>query len=412
MKWKFDRRAWGFAAGLLLAGCGGGGGGEATSGSTPQAVPITESSAPSVAAHALAVVQNTSSTDGTGFLLGVEGPSTAGPNRFMAMARIASLAAAAPKGVASAPTGAAINETVACDLGGSLNVSGNWSSAVGLLAGDNLSLSANNCRTSVDGFVPTMNGRLTLQVVSGSLAAYPFHVVMTMAATDFSVQSEALAVVSTGDVRLDWTGSSATVHTLVATGAALTSRTTTAPGTRTDTLKDYSQSITVSGSTVSASLSATVQSDSARLGSMGAIYTISTLFPLTWNANTQVATVGWVSVIGASNSRLMITVGRGVSMPMSASTGSASVLATGLSDSTHPGITDGISSSITLPSLTVGSSYGSVTVSPVFGTTPIGTLTVFTVGDPGTVSINVDANGDRTFEKVLSSTLAELAWAL
>jgi hypothetical protein len=219
-----------------------------------------------------------------------------------------------------------------------MTVSGKVASSAGLSAGDTLTITTNNCGLSVGSTTMTMNGQLAMSVVSGSITGLPFHVVIATTATNLSITTGGLTVVANGDARLDWTASTATSQTLIASGSAMSSRQTANGATHTNTIRNYTQQVTISGSTLVGTLSATVETDSSRLGSGTVSYTISTPTPVVWNATTRVASSGVVKVVGANNSQLLLTVNPDTS-----------------------------------------------------------------------VTIQVDANGDGTYEKTVTSTTAELA---
>jgi len=346
MKFSVRVRAFALVSSLVLVGCGGGGGGgggttAGAGGSTtaPQAVSITETNAKPVAADALNTVQGTSATQSTNLLTGVEVQTQAGtaPAGVRAMAEMARLASTSRVGRATLATGVAISESLACESGGSLAITGNVSGGEGLVAGDSITITANNCKMGIDGFLTTMNGSMSMTIVSGNMNTIPFNVVVSFVATDLSVEADGTTVVMSGEVRLDWTSSSVSSETMVASGSSMTVRETTGGTTHTSTMKNYSQSVSVNGFITTSSLSATIETSSTRLGASGGSYTISTPTPVVWNSSTNVVTAGVVKVVGANNSQLVMTV-----------TGN------------------------------------------------------------NTVSIQIDANGDGTFESTVSSTVAEL----
>lgn len=334
---------------VVLAACGGGGGGGGAGagglgGGSPQSLTIAESNAKPVSANALEAAQTTSATSGATGPLGVQvdADANAGASSLQAIAEVARLAAAKSLGGSSLAVGVVLSPTTeSCDLGGTLTVSGNIASSAGLSAGDSLSISTSNCAMNVGATTAVMNGSMTLNVVSGSLPLFTsgsFHVVLAVTATNLSLASGGVTVVSTGDTRLDWAASSATSQTLVASGSSMSSRTTISGATHTTTIRNFSQSVTISGGTYTGTLAATVETDSARIGAGTVTYTISTPTPVQWNASTRAATAGVVKVVGANNASLLITIAGG-----------------------------------------------------------------------GGVTIQIDANGDGTYEKTVNSTVAELA---
>ncbi|NPC58824.1 hypothetical protein [Caenimonas soli] len=315
MGFSVSVRAFALVSSLLLAACGGGGGGgsSGTGGSTtaaPQAVLITETNAKPVAADALEAVQGASAMQGTNLLTGVEVQSeSAAPAGIRAVAGIARVASASLAGRTALASGVAISESAACPSGGGISITGNVSGGASLVPGDTITIAANNCKLAVDGVLTTMNGSLSMTVVSGSMpASGPFHVVVQYVLADLSVQAAGTTVVVAGTAQLDWTSSSITSETMIASGTSMTVRETTGTTTHTSAMKNYSQSVAVNGSTVTSSLSATIETSSTRLGASGGSYTITTPTPLVWNSSTNVLSAGVVKVVGANSSQLVMTV--------------------------------------------------------------------------------------------------------
>jgi len=309
-------------SGLVLVACGGGGGGGdgGTSSTTagPAAVVITESTAKPVAANALGAVQGTSATDSAGLLTGVEvqGEGVANPASLRAMAQTARFASSSLAGRGgSLATGVSSTETIACPLSGSLTLSGTVSGSEGMVAGDSVTLTANSCSMDMgNGETATMNGSLAFTVVSGSITGtLPMHVVFTMVASNFSITSGGTTVAVNGDLRMDLTITS-TSETIVTSGASLSNTLTEGGTTHTDTLKNYTQTVTYSGTGVTGSMSATIESSSTRLGSGGGSYTITTPTPLVWNDSSGTLSSGVIKVVGANGSQLVMTVNSSTSV--------------------------------------------------------------------------------------------------
>jgi hypothetical protein len=339
----FAMRSLALAGAFVLASCGGGGGGAGTGtggigGGGPQAVAINETSAKPVAASAMDATQNTSATSGATLPVGVQVDAAAHSTNLQVIAEAARRAAASFS-AANLPAGVAINETDACGSGGTVTISGNVAGANGISTGDTLNISFSNCAETVGTQLMVMNGQMSVTIAGGSIGGtLPFHVVMNVTATNLSSQFGGVTNVSSGDVRLDWTATNATSQILTASGTSMQSRSTVNGATRTNTMRNYSQTLTVNGSTLSGTLSATIETDNSRLGSSPVTYTVTTPSPLAWNASTRLPTAGVVKVVGASNSQL-----------------------------------------------------------------------VATFNADGSVTIQVDANGDNTFEKTVTSTGAELS---
>jgi hypothetical protein len=62
---------------------------------------------------------------------------------------------------------------------------------------------------------------------------------------------------------------------------------------------------------VTSTLSASVETDSTRVGASGGSYTVTTPTPIVWNSGTGAVTSGSIKVVGAANSQLLLTVGSG-----------------------------------------------------------------------------------------------------
>lgn len=306
---NFNLRGAALVSAIVLAGCGGGGTPAPETG--PQALAITEANAKPVAANALDSAQNTTAArSGTSLLTGVqvEGGATASTSSFLAMAQLARAAAGAATAAPALPTAVAINETAACLMGGSMSVTGNMSVMDAMMAGDSLSINASNCAVDVGGVSTVMNGSMAMSVISGSASAPPFHVVLGMTAAGLSVQSGGSTVVATGDARLDWTATSTSVQSMAVTGTSMSSRETLGASVRTTVLQNYAQSVALNGTTVTCSLSASVQTDSTQLGANGGAYTISTPTPVMWNSATGAVTAGSVKVVAGAGSQLLMTI--------------------------------------------------------------------------------------------------------
>ena len=183
---------------------------------------------------------------------------------------------------------------------------------------------------------PPFGDRILVPAVA-SLAP-PFHIVVSTTITNLSVATGGVTVVANGDVRLDWTASSSTSQTLSASGTTISSRETINGATHTTTMRNFSQTLKINGTTLTATVSATVETDSSKLGTGTVGYTISTPTAVVWNASTRSASAGVIKVVGANNSQVLIT-----------------------------------------------------------------------INADGSVTIQIDANGDGTFEKTITSTTAELA---
>lgn len=300
---------------ISLTACGGGGGGDnAPAPSMPSsAIVITEANAKPVAASALEIAQSTSSTQGgANLVVGVELQSAAPqtPNTLLAMAQVARLAGNTARATAL-PVGVAISETQQCELGGTMTVTGNVAGDAGLFAGDNISIQANSCRIMVGGVPTTMNGMMSMRIVSGGIAGEAFQAVLAVTATDLSGTSGSTTMVASGTVQLDVTATSADAMSVTATGAEMSSRITMGATTRTTIIRNFAQAVVLNGSTVTSTFSASVETTSTALGANGGSYIISTPSPLVWDSVTLATSAGSIKVVGAAGSQLLVNLGAG-----------------------------------------------------------------------------------------------------
>lgn len=298
---------------LVLTACGGGGGGGGSA--AVPATPLAISTANSKAVSADALDNSTDTTTaqtGTALVTGVqvEAGSTAGARKLVSVGR--ALLAMAPARPALA-TGVAMDETGACSGGGTLRVFGNVADATGntLNAGDQITLVANSCSAIVDGQSVSMNGSLAITINSGSFnssaVSYPTRLVMTFVTTNFVIVEGADRMTSNGDLRVDINMLSASSEDIVLSATSLSDSHTNSSGTRSSTLKNFTESLEVRGTAITGTVSGTVESSNSRLGSGPVSYSISTVTPLAYTEAGDV-TAGAIKVTGASNSALLLTV--------------------------------------------------------------------------------------------------------
>lgn len=303
------------AAAAFLAACGGGGGGADGGGSpvAPAAVQITTANAKPVAAHATGTVLDGTATENATGVVGVQVTTTdsgAGVPQPVLLARSA-LALVQQSGPLPVVAGVQVDQTSACMNGqGSVRISGNVAGDTGLVPGDTVTISAANCLTDVDGQSAVMNGQVSLSVISGFLpesSLPPFSVKLTLKATNLSINAGGITMTTHGDMTLGWQEASATSARLEVSGTALTSSMTANGSTRTTTLRDYLQVIDMAGSSFTATLSATVETNSTLLGAEGGSYAVSTPTALQWSTGDDGPTAGVLRVAGAGGSQLRLT---------------------------------------------------------------------------------------------------------
>lgn len=298
---------------LVLSACGGGGGGGGSA-ATP-ATPLAISTANSKAVSADALDNSTDTTTantGTALVTGVQvdAGSTTGARKLVSVGR--ALLAMAPARPALA-TGVAMDHTGLCQISGTLRIVGNVADPTGntLNAGDQITLIANSCSTVVDGRTVTMNGSFAITINTGSFnpnaVSYPTRLVMTFVTNNFVVVEGADRMTSNGDLRIDIHMLSATSEDIVLSGSSLSDTHSTSTGSRSSTLKNYTETLQVRGTTITGSVTATVDSTNSRLGSGPVSYSISTVTPLTYSEAGDVS-AGVLKVTGANNSALLLTV--------------------------------------------------------------------------------------------------------
>lgn len=295
------------AAAVLLGACGGGGGsGGSAAQPAPVAIQITQGNAKPVGAHAADSVQNTGAAQGsTGLVAGVEvqGGGSGGASTLLLAGVARTLAR---RGTAPA-LASGIEVTEACDGGrGSMTVSGSVADPDRLARGDSLAISASQCSIGGD----TIDGSLTISVIDGQVSnpvAYPFRVALALVASNLSITTGGVASTSHGDVTLDWSATSDSVQTLLASGSSLANGTLQGGVSRSATWRHYSQSIHLSGTEVTSTLSADVESNSPQLGPGGGRYGVATPTALRWSTSTGLPVAGVILVSGAGNSRLKAT---------------------------------------------------------------------------------------------------------
>ncbi|AMO23010.1 hypothetical protein UC35_09055 [Ramlibacter tataouinensis] len=273
-------------------------------------VAITESSAKPVAANALDNVMKAAATRATGLPLGVQVDLAAlgGTGALQALTTAARLGAASIAG-AQLPVGVAIDRTTACPAGGSLTVTGNVASTAAVVAGDTLTVTHHNCRINQAGVVLTFNGQVAIEIINGTLTdTLPFHVVMQSTVTNLSVQAGSSLAVSNGDARIDWSATSVSSQTLLATGQSLATRETISGGaTRNTVLRDYAQGLAISGTVATATLSGTIETNSPQLGTTASTYMVSTPAAVVWDPLAGVVAAGTLRVVGARGAQFTLT---------------------------------------------------------------------------------------------------------
>lgn len=308
---------------VLLASCGGGGGGGDSGGTTAtpstsstttsnsSLVLISTSNAPAVAATAFDVVSGTDTTQGlTALVTGVSVESEATAPMPALPVLLTSLARILPRPAGSAvAAGVAIDQTVTCPQGGTVNVRGAVSSNSALTAGDTLTISANACRQMVINTATTMNGSLTLAVTAGSMpdGATAFDVTLRFSTSSLRMTQGTTSILADGDMLVRLQQTAANRATWSVTSTLLNQSRTVNGSTRSVRLENSTQSLRQTGISMSAALDGTVQVSSSSLSSTPVRYTVRTLAPLSWNIGEE-PTAGQAKVTGANNTSVTLMV--------------------------------------------------------------------------------------------------------
>jgi hypothetical protein len=236
---------------------------------------------------------------------GDPGATVGSPAQLAAAAR--KLTAMAPA-LASTATGVSVNESAPCDLGGPISITGEVAGGNALVAGDTLTITAANCKAMVEGVATTMNGSMTMRVVSGTyrtdVKAYPSQIVMSITARSLSMSGNGVTNLSNGDLQIDLREQDFFTANMALSGAELTNSVTTSAGTRSGTLKNYRQSLAVTDVTVANSVTAAVEATNGRLGTVA--YQVDTPAPLVIQKDGDFQS-GSLKIVG-NKSALLITV--------------------------------------------------------------------------------------------------------
>lgn len=295
---------------VLLAACGGGGdSGSDGGGPAPVGLAITSTNATAAAGDGLTNSTNTAAAQaGAGVVTGVQVEETAAIAPPPALAIVALARKAAAAGLpANLVTGVAIDQTVNCTGGGTMRVTGNVQSGNGLTAGDQITVSAANCRETVEGAMTTMNGAMQLQIVSGSVGStFPFQVTMQTTTQNFSVAAGTTSTRTNGDMRMALSATSATLVSMVNTGDSIATAVTGTAGSLTATWKNYRQEISTTATTVTTALGAVIETRNSRIGSGTVRYTLTTPTHFVSSTNGTIS-AGVLQMVGV-NSQLRLSV--------------------------------------------------------------------------------------------------------
>lgn len=299
---------------MFLAACGGGGGeDDAPAGpSIPVATGavITTVNAKAVSADAITASTTTSAAASAGLPVGVQvQPGASGASstlRLGSIARTMALKAAQRPGLVA---GVAIHETEACTFGGSVTLTGNLSDPEWAVQGDTVTTTMNNCRENIDGVATTMNGKLTISVLSGRFYSYamtPFDVTMKVEAANMTITAGGATSTMHGDMTMRYAANSVNIETIVISGTSMTNMVTGGSSPLSLTMKNYRQEISTDRGPATTTVTMRVESLHPSLGSTAIAYDVSTL--TAWKTDEfGNVTAGSLKVAGAG-SQVQITV--------------------------------------------------------------------------------------------------------
>lgn len=294
---------------LLLAACGGGGGGGGDGGSTATALTITNSNSQAVAAEAVEVSGSyESASAGSSLVTGVQvGSASATASPVLLARAVRALVPLLPQSSAQA-TGVTGTATASCSTSGSVTVTASASGSGTLTAGDSFQITASNCTQGTGADAVTLNGSLSISVVSGSYdpasSVYPRTVTLRIVTSSFSVTGGGETVVSTGDLTMTLTESSST-DTSVSLSATSTSYVI---GGHTVRVVNYTSQVTESAGGTTVQVSGSVESNNSRFGGGLVSYQIATITPFTVDA-TGAYTAGSIKVTGNASALLLTVTG-------------------------------------------------------------------------------------------------------
>jgi hypothetical protein len=317
MKFRFEARALLVIPALVLAACGGGGGGggdDGGGGGTPaleSTLVVSDGNAKPVAADGLDATSNGAAVSaGGGLITGVQvSPSAPGgvvapslPSVAFKLATMAANRPAVAAGVVITP------QTEVCALGGTITVSGNVSGGSSLVAGDTLSITANNCTETVDYAATTLNGSLRIDISRGRFdpnsTSYPKSITMQLTASNLAMDRLGVVNVSTGDMKIELNQTSASTAVTTLSGNSLTNTWSHDTVTRSSSLRGYRIRQESFGSQLTTNIQASVVSSHPLIGT-DVVYQVSTPRPLITDLALVVS--GSIKVTGV-DSGLLLTI--------------------------------------------------------------------------------------------------------
>lgn len=271
---------------LLLTACGGGGGsGSASLQQTTTASTITSSNAQSVGAQAYSATSSTAGTisASTALLTGVSVTTTTTPHSLLDIMMQQAYSAMAQKPAFGLVTGVTNTETNACTNGGTMSVTYNVANVNTASPGDTFSIVTNSC---VESDV-TLNG--TMGFTIGSISSGTFangsawSGSLTFNFTNQSVAVNGESVLLNGDFSINYSQTDAQNASYTVSGNTLQATIVKNGVTMNQTLSDYSDTGSQSGTLYTYSPNYTL---SGNLGSLGnTSYAIKTVTPFKQNGD-------------------------------------------------------------------------------------------------------------------------------
>lgn len=296
--------AWG--ATLLLSACGGGGGGNEPTPPPAASALISAANAQEASAqgYSAAAALNGHIDGSSSFVTGV---SITKPSSGLIALSLQQLYRAVENRSAQAlAVGVTTSRNMPCPLGGSTSLTVNLASAVAMSPGDNLSISAANCR--MDGST-TLNGTLalTFNAVSGIPApTSAWSATLGATFTGFSETHGAQTSTANGDMTISLTQAGVQEMSLSATGNTLRMGTTQNGVSNEVTIRNYRYSGSIKDGAASYGVNFSMSGNLPKLGNVD--YSVKTSTDFKQATTAQYPSQGVMTVTAADKSSTTLTV--------------------------------------------------------------------------------------------------------
>ena len=291
----------------VLAACGGGGDSSPDPVSGSPSVALTATNYEVAGKELLSVTTNVvAMSDFAGFLTGAEMSAEVSFPRFVEMKY--PLLGKTTKSHSAYLSGVSVSDTEPCSGGGAVTISGNISNEDNPTPGDTITLSANNCIEDR----ATISGIMTLRVLSasGNFDGYPYSMAMEATTSNFRSTTGSTTLQSSGSITVQMSQSSFSSGRMSLTIPNMTSTRTAAGKTETFQYVNYKLETSVSGSTVSMTMSGGLSVPS--LGSNRVTlqtlqpFVSTTSYPVSGVATATTASGGKMRFTASSGSRVLI----------------------------------------------------------------------------------------------------------